>query len=118
MLDRARVFVRIILLCHYEREWLLRDDYAGSMSTRVASKALYLEGGVEDLLGCLIPPHELDDLARRSRVFVPGDVGTVLGPQHVAQRRPDRLVGDELGELVRVRVGVLVDSSRVPDGRL
>src|SRR5215207_2887171 len=88
------------------------------MSTRVASKALYLEGGVEDLLGCLIPPHELDDLARRSRVFVPGDVGTVLGPQHVAQRRPDRLVGDELGELVRVRVGVLVDSSRVPDGRL
>src|SRR5215213_9995683 len=103
---------------HYVGERLLRDDDASGVGPRVAGETLYLEGSVEDLLGSLILPHELDDLARRTRVFVSGNVGTVLGAQHVAERGPDRLVWDELGEFVRVGVGVLVDSSRVPDGRL
>src|SRR5215208_4554604 len=103
---------------HYVGERLLRDDDASGVGPRVAGETLYLEGGVEDLLGSLILPHELDDLARRTRVFVPGNVGIVLGAQHVAERGPDRLVGDELGKLVRIRVGVLVDPSRVPDGSL
>src|SRR5919107_5497430 len=103
---------------HYIGERLLRDDDASGVGPRVAGETLYLEGGVEDLLCSLILPHELDDLARRTRVFVPGDVGTVLGAQHVAEGGSDRLVGDELGEFVGVRVRILVDSSRVPDGRL
>src|SRR5829696_666174 len=103
---------------HYIGERLLRDDDAIGVGPRVAGETLYLEGGVEHLLGSLILPHELDDLARRTRVFVPGDVGVVLGAQHVAERGPYGFLGDELGELVRVRVGILVDPSRVPDRSL
>ena len=84
----------------------------------MAGEALDLEGGIEDLLRRLVLGDELDDVARRTRVLLPGDVGAVLRAQHVAQRGPDRLVGDELGELVGVGVGVLVDPARVPDGGL
>src|SRR5918994_7334593 len=119
MLDHDGSFVPgDALQRHDVGERFLRDDDAGGMGPRVAGESLYLEGGVEYLVGGLVLPHERDDLARRTRVFVPGDVGAVLGEQHVAQRGPDRLVGDELGELVRVRVGVLVDTPRVPDRRL
>src|ERR671921_2793720 len=100
------------------RKRLLRDDDASGVGPRVAGETLYLEGGVEDLLGSLILAHELDDLPRGTRMFVPWDVGTVLGVQHVAERGPDGLVGVELGEFVGVRVRVLVDPPRVPDGRL
>src|ERR671921_964876 len=119
MLDHDRPLVPgDALQRHYVGERLLGDDDACGVGTRVAGETLYLEGGVENLLGSLILPNELDDLARRTRMFVPGDVGTVLGTQHVAERGPDRLVGDELGELVRVRVGVLEDPPRVPDSGL
>src|SRR5215213_7319615 len=118
MLDHDRPLVPgDALQRHYVGERLLGDDDACGMGPRVAGETLYLEGGVEDLLGSLILPNELDDLARRTRVFVPGDVGTVLGTQHVAERGSDRLVGDALGEFVGARVGILVDSARVPDGR-
>src|SRR5829696_5126418 len=103
---------------HYVGERLLRDDDASGVGPRVAGETLYLEGGVEDLPGSLILFYEAHDLARGTRVFVPGDVGTVLGTQHVAERGPHRLVGDELGELVRIGVGILIDPPRVPDGRL
>src|SRR5215211_5155046 len=100
------------------RQRLLRDDDAGGVGTCVAGEPLYLEGGVEDLLGGLILRYELHDLACRTGVFLSGDVGAVLGTQHVAERGPDGFLGDELGELVGIRVGILVDPSRVPDGGL
>src|ERR671912_1363747 len=103
---------------HNVGEWLLRDDDACGVGPRVAGEPLYLEGGIQDLLRGLILLDELDDLTGRTLVFIPGDIGAVLRTQHVAERGPDGLVGDELGEFVRVRVGILVDSSRVPDGRL
>jgi hypothetical protein len=85
----------------------------------VAGEALYLEGRVEDLLGALVAVDELDDLARLPRVLLPRNVTAVLAlRQHVAQRRADGLVRDELGELVRVGVRVLEDAPGVPDGGL
>src|SRR5215217_962379 len=103
---------------HDVRKRLFGDDDAGGVGSRVAGEPFYLEGRVENLLGCLVPGDELHDLPRGTGMLLPGHVGAVLRSQHVPERGPDRLVRDELGELVRVRVGVLVDTPRVPDGGL
>jgi hypothetical protein len=76
---------------------LLGDDDAGGVGPGVPGEALYLEGCIQNLSCGLVPLHELDDLARHARVFLARDVPLVLRAEHVAQRRPNRLVGDQLG---------------------
>src|SRR5918998_256041 len=103
---------------HDVGQGLFGNNDARGVGTRVAGEPLYVGGGGEDLFRVLILPHALDDLARGTGGVAPGDVRAVLGPQHVPERGPYGLLGDELGELVRVRVGILVDPPGVPDGRL
>ena len=60
MLDHDRPLVpRDALQRHYVGQRLLGDDDAGGVGPRVAGEALYLEGGVEDLLRSLVLLHEL-----------------------------------------------------------
>jgi hypothetical protein len=119
VLNHYRALVpRDALQGHDLRQRLLRDDDTGRVRPGVAGEALYLEGGVEDLLRRLVPLYVLDDVARRPRVLLASDVPVLSGRQHVFERRPDRLIRDELGELVGVGVGVLEDPAGVPDSGL
>src|SRR5215210_2038416 len=119
MLDHDRTLVLgDALQRHYVRQWLLGDNDASGVGPSVTGETLYLECGVEDLLRSLVLRYELDDLTGWTRVFLPGDVRAIFRDQHVPERCAYRLLGDELGELVGIRVGVLVDPTRVPYGGL